>query len=171
MVDMKKYGKDGTQARVLRAVAAALEGHPDLTIPLSDDKVISNEDAVAYLRERAQKLDEKNAGKSGKLTPRQQENEVIKGRLLAFLHAQTAEDADFKATVTQLFKELNKPENGGLPEDMTTNRMSAIIQQMYLHDPTDTTMPIRRVEVKRVAYFLLNPDYKAPEAEVEVNKD
>lgn len=167
MVDMKKYGKpvEVSQSKILGAVAEVLAAHPDLTVPLPNGKTISNEDAVAYLRDRSVAAANKNKG-SGNQTPRQVENEGYKAALLALMREKTAENADFKATVTQLFKALN--DRHILSDDMTTNRLSAIIQQLYnREDAADTSVPVLRVVEKRVAYFKLNPDYQAPEAEVE----
>lgn len=160
---MAKYVKEMTQKNVYEALSALMAEHPELNITLPGDVVVNATTVSEYLMERAVAVAKKNSGER-KLSEKQQKNEEIKAALLALMREKTAENADFKATVTQLFKALM--EQGALPDDMTTNRLSALIQLLYKRDGVeDLTMPIHRVVDRRVAYFKLNPDHQAPEAE------
>lgn len=154
---MAKYVKEMTQKNVYEALSALMAEHPELNITLPGDVVVNATTVSEYLMERAVAVAKKNSGER-KLSEKQQKNEEIKVALLAYMVPEQ------KYTVTQLFKALM--EQGVLPDDMTTNRLSALIQQLYKRDGVeDLTMPVHRVVDRRVAYFKLNPDYQAPEAE------
>jgi hypothetical protein len=59
-------------------------------------------------------------------------------------------------TITDLLKAVP-----GLPADMTNQRLSALMRQMYNKDvANDPNFPVVRVEEKRKAYFMLNPDFE-----------
>ncbi len=84
-----------------------------------------------------------------KPTAKQVANDSIKDAILSVL-------TDGKVmTVTDLLK--NVP---GLPEDMTNQRMSALLRQMYdKENPNNPDYPLCRIEEKRKAYFMRNPEW------------
>lgn len=84
-------------------------------------------------------LEKKNTSKSSKPTKRQTENEDVKEVVLNFMNPEK------KYTVSEILKYAI-----GLPEDITNQRMSAILRQMTLTDKT-----VIRTEEKGRAYFSL----------------
>lgn len=95
---------------------------------------------IEFINHEIELLDKKNQGEK-KQTPQQTENASIKERILALATA----DPNRLFSIGELLKEV--PD---LPEGMTSQRMTAIVRQMYF---TDHTMV--RVEEKRKAYFKL----------------
>ena len=95
---------------------------------------------VEFINHEIELLDKKNSGEK-KLTPQQEANAVIKESILNLAKA----NPDRQFTIGELLKEVP-----GLPEDMTSQRMTAIVRQMWY---TDLTM-VKTVD-KRKSYFQL----------------
>ena len=102
--------------------------------------VASNPELVEFINHEIELLDRKNSGEK-KLTPQQEANAVIKANVLELAMA----NPDRLFTIGELLKEV--PD---LPEDMTSQRMTAIVRQMWY---TDLTM-VKTVD-KRKSYFQL----------------
>lgn len=102
--------------------------------------VAENPDLVQFINHEIELLDKKNSGEK-KLTPQQTENETIKATILELMTA----DPNRLFSIGELLKETPN-----LPEGMTSQRMTAIVRQMYSTDHTAV-----RVEEKRKAYFKL----------------
>ena len=111
-------------------------------------EVKSNPMLMEFIEHEMELLAKKNASEK-KPTAKQTQNEVIKTNILSVLTAGKV------MTVTDLLKSV--PD---LPEDMTNQRMSALLRQMYDKDyPHNPAYPLTRVEEKRKAYFLRNPEW------------
>lgn len=102
--------------------------------------VAENPDLVQFINHEIELLDNKNKGEK-KMTPQQEANAVIKANILELAKA----NPDRLFTISELLKEV--PD---LPEDMTSQRMTAIVRQMWF---TDLTM-VKTVD-KRKSYFQL----------------
>lgn len=146
--------KKMTKVDALNVALAALEDYPHERL----DEVIEKIQGIIL------QLQKKNSATSGKLTPKQMENEVIKANILAYM----VEDTNY--TISDLLKHV-----ADLPEDMTNQRMNALLRQMY-PDPKHPEIPVSacpivRVEVKGKAHFALNPDFvPAEDGEDEDNE-
>ena len=102
--------------------------------------VAENPDLVQFINHEIELLDNKNKGEK-KLTPQQEANAIIKANVLELAKA----NPDRLFTIGEFLKEVP-----GLPEDMTSQRMTAIVRQMWY---TDLTM-VKTVD-KRKSYFQL----------------
>ena len=92
---------------------------------------------VAFIDHELELLSKKNSADK-KPTAQQEANAVIKTAILTIL-------ADGKKrTVTELLKDVP-----GLPDDMTNQRMSALVRQMV------EAGQVMREEIKRKAYFFI----------------
>ena len=111
-------------------------------------EVSSNSVLSEFIAHELELLAKKNTSEK-KPTAKQIANDSIKGAILSVL-------TDGKVmTVTDLLK--NVP---GLPEDMTNQRMSALLRQMYdKENPNNPDYPLCRIEEKRKAYFMRNPEW------------
>ena len=111
-------------------------------------EVKANPMLVEFIEHEMELLAKKNTSEK-KPTAKQSQNEVIKANILEVL-------TDGKVmTVTDLLKSV--PD---LPEDMTNQRMSALLRQMYNKDNlNDPDYPLTRIEEKRKAYFMRNPEW------------
>ena len=111
-------------------------------------EVKSNPMLMEFIEHEMELLAKKNTSEK-KPTAKQTQNEGIKANILSVL-------TDGKVmTVTDLLK--NVPD---LPEDMTNQRMSALLRQMYNKDNlSDPAYPLTRIEEKRKAYFMRNPEW------------
>lgn len=107
---------------------------------LSIPTVASDPGLVEFINHEIELLAKKNSGEK-KLTPQQTENETIKASILNLMTA----DPNRLFSIGELLKEVPN-----LPEGMTSQRMTAIVRQMYFTDHTAV-----RVEEKRKAYFKL----------------
>ena len=104
---------------------------------------------VDFINHELELLAKKNSADK-KPTAKQAQNEDIKSAILSSM-----EDGKVY-TITDLLKSVD-----GLPADMTNQRMSALMRQMYNKDvPNDPAFPVCRIEEKRKAYFMLNPDFE-----------
>lgn len=93
------------------------------------------EDEIAFINREIELLDKKN-GAIKKPTAKQTANEGIKGAILdAMENGERYRIADLLKVVADL------------PEDMTPQRMSALVRQLILEGA------VTRTEEKRVAYF------------------
>lgn len=94
------------------------------------------QDEKDFINHEIELLDKKNVNKSGekKLTAKQKENETYKVEILGII-------SDEAHTVSEILKK------GNFPEDMTNQRISAIIKQMIEADL------VVRTEKDRKAYF------------------
>ena len=103
-------------------------------------EVSSNSVLSEFIAHELELLAKKNTSEK-KPTAKQIANDSIKGAILSVL-------TDGKVmTVTDLLK--NVP---GLPEDMTNQRMSALLRQMYdKENPNNPDYPLCRIEEKRKA--------------------
>jgi hypothetical protein len=112
------------------------------------DEVKTNPVLTEFIEHEMELLAKKNASEK-KPTAKQIANDGIKDAILSVL-------TDGKVmTVTDLLK--NVP---GLPEDMTNQRMSALLRQMYdKENPSNPDYPLCRIEEKRKAYFMRNPEW------------
>lgn len=125
-----------TQADHLTALLTYLDKHPDAVFP-SPKGDITAKQMVEFATHRLELLEKKN-GAEKKPTAQQEANAVIKTAILTTL-------ADGKKrTVTELLKDVD-----GLPEDMSNQRMSALVRQMV------EAGLVMREEVKRKAYFFI----------------
>jgi hypothetical protein len=91
---------------------------------------------VKFVEHEIELLDKKNVNKSGekKLTAKQKENEAYKVEILGII-------TDEAHTVSEILK------SGDFPEDMTNQRISALLKQMIEADL------VVRTEKDRKAYF------------------
>ena len=112
------------------------------------EEVKTNPVLTEFIEHEMELLAKKNASEK-KPTAKQIANDCIKDAILSVL-------TDGKVmTVTDLLK--NVP---GLPEDMTNQRMSALLRQMYdKENPSNPDYPLCRIEEKRKAYFMRNPEW------------
>ena len=99
-------------------------------------KYALTEDEIKFIDHELELLAKKNVNKSGEknLTPRQKENEILKGKILSII-------ADTPHTVTEILKK------GGFSEDMTNQRISALLTQLI------SEAKVVRTEKDRKAYF------------------
>ncbi len=102
-------------------------------------EVKSNPMLTEFVAHEIELLTKKNTTEK-KPTAKQTANAVIKGNIVALMES----DPDRLFTITELCKEV-----ADLPEDMTPQRMSAIVRQMK-----DDGV-VERIEEKRKAYFRL----------------
>ena len=111
-------------------------------------EVKANPMLTEFIDHELELLAKKNTSEK-KPTAKQIANDSIKDAILSVL-------TDGKVmTVTDLLK--NVP---GLPEDMTNQRMSALLRQMYdKENPNNPDYPLCRIEEKRKAYFMRNPEW------------
>lgn len=125
-----------TQADHLTALLTYLDKHPDAVFPSPKDDITA-EQMAEFATHRLELLEKKN-GAEKKPTAQQEANAVIKTAILTTL-------ADGKKrTVTKLLKDVD-----GLPEDMSNQRMSALVRQMV------EAGLVMREEVRRKAYFFI----------------
>jgi hypothetical protein len=111
-------------------------------------EVKSNPILSEFIDHELELLAKKNVSEK-KPTAKQTQNEVIKTNILSVLTEGKV------MTVTDLLK--NVPD---LPADMTNQRMSALLRQMYNKDNlSDPAYPLTRIEEKRKAYFMRNPEW------------
>lgn len=123
-----------TQADHLTALLTYLDKHPDAVFP-SPKGDITAEQMAEFASHRLELLEKKNSAEK-KPTAQQEANAVIKTSILTTL-------ADGKKrTVTELLKDV-----GGLPENMSNQRMSALVRQMV------ESGQVVREEIQRKAYF------------------
>jgi DNA-binding transcriptional ArsR family regulator len=122
-MDKKKITK-ATAWNIVKEIVAA-SGHADKDLLIEK---IDNELAI---------LAKKNAGEK-KLTPQQTANLSIQENVLATMNAEPTR----LFTITELTKEVPN-----LPEDMTPQRMSALVRQLK------EAGKVERIEEKRKAYF------------------
>ena len=99
--------------------------------------VAGNEMLVAFIDHEIELLTKKNTTEK-KPTAKQSANEGIKTAIVEHMTA----DPNRLFTITELTKEV-----AGLPEDMTPQRMSALVRQLK------EAGTVERIEEKRVAYF------------------
>lgn len=110
------------------------------TILLGIEAVNSNPELVAFIENEISLLDKKsNSSGDKKPTARQSENAGLKTAILNYL------SQNDPATITELMK--NVPELAAI-ENLTNQRVSAIVRQMLEIDKT-----VERLVEKRVAYF------------------
>lgn len=102
-------------------------------------EVKSNPMLTEFVAHEIELLTKKNTTEK-KPTAKQTANAVIKGNIVALMES----DPDRLFTITELCKEV-----ADLPEDMTPQRMSAIVRQMK-----DDGV-VERIEEKRKAFFRL----------------
>ena len=133
---MNTNTKKLTQADHFTALLTYLDEHPDAMFP-SPKGDITAEQMAEFITRRLELLEKKNSADK-KPTAQQEANAVIKTAVLATL-------ADGKKrTVTDLLKDVDD-----LPEDMTNQRMSALVRQMV------EAGQVMREEIKRKAYFFI----------------
>lgn len=109
-------------------------------ILLGIEAVNSNPELVAFIENEISLLDKKsNSSGDKKPTARQTENAGLKEAILSYLSQSDP------ATITELMK--NVPELAAI-ENLTNQRVSAIVRQMVEIDKT-----VERLVEKRVAYF------------------
>ena len=109
-------------------------------ILLGIEAVNSNPELVAFIENEISLLDKKsNSSGDKKPTARQSENAGLKTAILNYL------SQNDPATITELMK--NVPELAAI-ENLTNQRVSAIVRQMVEIDKT-----VERLVEKRVAYF------------------
>ena len=109
------------------------------TTLLTFAEVKADPDMVKFIEHEIELLTKKNTTEK-KPTAKQSANAVIKGNIVALMES----DPDRLFTITELCKEV-----ADLPEDMTPQRMSAIVRQMK-----DDGV-VERIEEKRKAFFRL----------------
>lgn len=110
------------------------------TILLGIEAVASNPELVAFIENERNLLDKKsNSSGDKKPTARQTENAGLKEAILNYL------SQNDPTTITELMK--NVPELAAI-ENLTNQRVSAIVRQMVEIDKT-----VERLVEKRVAYF------------------
>ena len=102
-------------------------------------QVAENAMLVEFIDHEVELLTKKNASEK-KLTPQQKANEAIKENILATMSA----DPNRLFTITELTKAVPN-----LPEDMSVNRMSALVRQLK------DDGKVVRIEDKRKALFRL----------------
>ena len=104
---------------------------------------------VDFINHELELLAKKNSADK-KPTAKQAQNDSIKSLILSSMEEGKV------YTITDLLKSIE-----GLPADMTNQRMSALMRQMYNKDvANDPNFPVCRIEEKRKAYFMLNPDFE-----------
>ena len=102
-------------------------------------EVANNPVLAEFIAHEVELLTKKNSGDK-KPTAQQEANATIKSATLAVMEA----NPNQMFTVSELMKKVD-----GLPEDMTNQRMSALVRQMV------EAGLVKRTEVKRKAYFSL----------------
>lgn len=108
--------------------------------------VQTNQVLYDFVKHELELLEKKNASK--KPTEKQTANEEFKKEIFEIVK----NSPNQLFTITDLLKQLNDPE-------LTNQRVSAIVRQMYDSKETGEIYPLIRVEEKRKAYFKLNPNY------------
>ncbi len=112
-------------------------------------EVKANPILVDFINHELELLAKKNSSDK-KPTAKQAQNDGIKSLILSSMEEGKV------YTITDLLKSIE-----GLPADMTNQRMSALMRQMYNKDvANDPNFPVVRIEEKRKAYFMLNPDFE-----------
>ena len=109
-------------------------------------EVKANSVLAEFIAHEIDLLDKKNASK--KPTEKQTANEGLKGEIVKMAKA----DPNRLFTITDFLKALNDPE-------LTNQRVSAIVRQMYDAKETGEVFPLVRIEEKRKAYFKLNAEW------------
>lgn len=125
-----------TQADHLTALLTYLDECPGAVFHSPKGDIIA-EQMAEFVTRRLELLEKKNSTEK-KPTAQQEANAVIKTAILT-----TLADGE-KRTVTELLKDVD-----GLPEDMTNQRMSALVRQMV------EAGQVMREEIKRKAYFFI----------------
>lgn len=116
---------------------------------LTIEAVKADPGMVEFINHELELLAKKNSVDK-KPTAKQAVNEGIKTLLLSSMEEGKV------YTITDLLKAVD-----GLPADMTNQRLSALMRQMYNKDvANDPNFPVVRIEEKRKAYFMLNPDFE-----------
>ena len=103
--------------------------------------VAADEMLVEFIDHEIELLTRKNTSEK-KPTAKQTANDAIKASVVEVMSA----DPTRLFTITELCKEVPN-----LPEDMTPNRMSALVRQLKLDNV------VERIEEKRKAYFRIIP--------------
>ena len=107
---------------------------------IADLPAVKNDAMLSeFIAHEIELLTKKNSGDK-KPTAKQTANDAIKENVLALMES----DPNRLFTITELCKEV-----ANLPEDMTPNRMSALVRQLKLDGS------VERIEEKRKAYFRL----------------
>lgn len=132
--NMKKL----TQADHFTALLTYLDEHPGAMFP-SPKGDITAEQMAEFITRRLELLEKKNSADK-KPTAKQEANTVIKSAIQTVMEAHPNQ----LFTVSELMKKVPN-----LPEDMTNQRMSALIRQMV------EAGLVKRTEVQRKAYFSL----------------
>lgn len=109
-------------------------------ILLSYEEVKADPDMVAFIEHEIELLANKriNANGERKMTAQQAANVVIKTNIVELL----ASDATRLFSVTEIIKEAE-----GIPEDMTSQRMTALLTQLIAEEK------IQRIKDKRKTFF------------------
>lgn len=109
-------------------------------ILLSYDEVKADPDMIAFLEHEIELLANKRTHANGerKLTAQQTANAEIKSNIVELL----ASDSVRLFSVTEIIKEAE-----GIPEDMTSQRMTALLTQLIAEEK------IQRVKDKRKTFF------------------
>ena len=109
-------------------------------ILLSYDEVKADSDMVAFIEHEIELLANKRTNANGerKLTAQQTANAEIKSNIVELL----ASDSVRLFSVTEIIKEAE-----GIPEDMTSQRMTALLTQLIAEEK------IQRVKDKRKTFF------------------
>ena len=116
---------------------------------LKMSSVQADKGMVEFIEHELELLAKKNSADK-KQTAKQTVNEGIKQEILDFM----VENQLY--TITDLLKSVPN-----LPADMTNQRMSALMRQMYdKDDAQNPNFPVSRIEEKRKAYFMLNPHFE-----------
>ena len=109
---------------------------------IADLPAVKNDAMLSeFIAHEIELLTKKNSGDK-KPTAKQTANDAIKENVLALMES----DPNRLFTITELCKEV-----ANLPEDMTPNRMSALVRQLKLDGS------VERIEEKRKAYFRIIP--------------
>ena len=107
---------------------------------IADLPAVKNDEMLSeFIAHEIELLTKKNSGDK-KPTAKQTANDAIKDNVLELMES----DPNRLFTITELCKEVPN-----LPEDMTPNRMSALVRQLKLDNV------VERIEEKRKAYFRL----------------
>ena len=105
---------------------------------LSASTLPDKDEAIAKIAKAIEQLEKKNSKTSGKLTPKQTANLAIGDAVVEFLRSKPTQ----MFSISELLKQVE-----GLPEDMSSQRMTAIFRQ-------DNVRPYyRRETVKGKSYF------------------
>lgn len=109
-------------------------------ILLSYDSVKADSDMVAFIEHEIELLANKRTNANGerKLTAQQTANAIVKSNVVELL----ASDATRLFSVTEIIKEAED-----IPEDMTSQRMTALLTQLVAEEK------IQRIKDKRKTFF------------------